>query len=181
MIDHEWSTDRFQDIEYYRTLNTGGEINEEDEVPQPTNIHYTPLPPLALESMSDITNVVFCLIHVEATLSSKTTTSSFGPYELSIIKMSIKHGELANFHRFIDPGQLPQCHISEIIWKSGQSGILHSGFKFLEKNYRKLWMDICAFVEFPHDGEIISQSRLPILVAKVRHLMFCVLIPSAHQ
>jgi hypothetical protein len=101
---------------------------------------------LHLESITDPMTFKFCIIDFETSLS---TTTLHLPVEIGIFVFTFLTGKVCSFHRFIDAGLVPTCHIGTALWKEENvHGIPHSRFELAEKNYHKLWKELCDFVEF---------------------------------
>jgi hypothetical protein len=67
-------------------------------------------------------------------------------------------------------------HIGYALWKEENiHGIPHSRFELAEKNYNKLWKEICEFVDFG-EARLSSNPMLPPpnFFAKVIHFLITI-------
>jgi hypothetical protein len=90
------------------------------------------------------------------------------PAEVAIVVFNLAVGELKTFHRFIEPGPIQGRYIGEAKFGTEQKhGIPFKDFKQAEHNYKKLWADICSFIQPPMQN-VVQQS--PILFREIREV-----------
>jgi hypothetical protein len=154
------------------------------------DVYASAAPVAKLNLVQDLGLFPFFLIEFEYAHIEGTT---YVPCEVSILKLNVKEGEKAIFHRFIDPGTLSSqfvvlhavmisyssltrlgSHINTTLWRQATiTGIPHDHrFDDAEKNYSKLWTEICDFLGFPIPSKWTHGTQLPSLYAKVLFALF---------
>jgi len=70
------------------------------------------------------------------------------PVEMAACAFSAEKGELSSFHKYIDPGHIPKCHLASVVYRKDIHGMPFVKFEHTEKNYKTLWKDLCSFFDY---------------------------------
>eukprot|EP01124_Arcella_intermedia_P020288 TRINITY_DN27776_c0_g1_i1.p1 TRINITY_DN27776_c0_g1~~TRINITY_DN27776_c0_g1_i1.p1 ORF type:complete len:390 (-),score=52.15 TRINITY_DN27776_c0_g1_i1:4-1131(-) len=113
--------------------------------PKPPTPAYRPPGPLSELDAKILSVKVFFVIDFQTAVSTELVHI---PLEISIIGVTGEKKDIASFHKFIDPGRIPQCHLQSAEFRKDVHGIPYLEPHFsdnLEKHYKNLWNDLKKF------------------------------------